>query len=685
MSLPLLSGPKDGENIHIEWTTYLSYLQKATVDNTDGNGFTLFNKAVINEGNCNSDDFHSIVAFIMRETGHDFGDVFRKVLRVEDLGGRTPPVCAARTGNWAALSLMWEYLDQDEREQTVHYVVEGGHTDILLLLEGMCDMTAKNVNGSTPAQIAAVKLTFAMREARAEVATVNAATEATAATAARESCVSTGSNDVTKYQDCLKFFISTGNAKDLIQYVKENPETLGCGELYSSLLSSPEYLPTSQKANWMYWEVRRRSPFPPLPIEMPLASPVGLAGLEWLFPRMGIIPNTGEMLPSECARHHGITITYEGNPAVGDGIRRDFLDNAYRILLNPAQGLFFLTENGRSYHPNPQSASTVGPNHLGYFALMGRLVGFALLHREGMSVSLTKTFVKAVFGLQMTEDDLKEVYPDVFTGRYKYLSENTIDNLEVSFRRDDTESKEDGLKVTEENKWVYLDYLVDEYCRRKGSQQVSAFRNGLSVALGPMIPSIDAESLQQWPRMLNGTTTPVTSIPQMVSGNDAVAEEIAAAVTKRDEDGESLQISLVRCCSIYELMRIVGVSDAPIDLADWKLHTEYRGLKSNDDLATWFWDFAKSLSPVDLSALLAFSTGSGRAPAMGFESLMGYSGNQHKFTLQRVDGVDLDALPTAATCFNELRLPDYPSKAILCEKLVLAIRNSSGFDERAVQ
>ena len=685
MSLLILSGPKDGDvlgNIHIEGPTSHSYLQKATVDNTDDNGFTQINTAVINEGHCNSDDFHSIVALIRRQTGRDFGKVFRKVLRVEDLGGRTPPVCAARTGNWKALGLMWEYLDQDEREQMVHYVVEGGHTDILLLLQGMCDMTAKNVNGSTPAQIAAVKLTFAMREARAEVATVNAATEATAA---GESCVSTGSNDVTKYQDCLKFFFSTGNAKDLIQYVQENPETLGCGGLYSSLLSSPEYLPNNQKANWVYWEVARRSPYPQLPIEMPLASPVGLAGLEWLFPRMGIIPNTGEMLPSECARHHGITITYEGNPAVGDGLRRDFLDSAYRILLDPTQGLFFLTDNGRSHHPNPQSASTVGPNHLGYFALMGRLVGFALLHREGMSVSLTKTFVKAVFGLQMTEDDLKEVYPDVFTGMYKYLSENTIDNLEVSFRRDDTESKEDGLKVTEENKWVYLDYLVDEYCRRKGSQQVSAFRNGLSVALGPMRPSIDAESLQQWPRMLNGTTTPVTSIPQMVSGNDAVAEEIATTVAKRDEDGESLQNSIIRCCSIYELMKIVGVSDAPIDLADWKLHTEYRGLESNDDLATWFWDFAKSLSPVDLSALLAFSTGSGRAPAMGFESLMGYGGNQHKFTLQRVNGVDLDALPTAATCFNELRLPNYPSEAILCEKLALAIHNSSGFDEAAVQ
>lgn len=37
-------------------------------------------------------------------------------------------------------------------------------------------------------------------------------------------------------------------------------------------------------------------------------------------------------------------------------------------------------------------------------------------------------------------------------------------------------------------------------------------------------------------------------------------------------------------------------------------------------------------------------------------------------------------LPTASTCFNLLKLPNYPSKDILKEKLKQAIENNTGFE-----
>ena len=91
--------------------------------------------------------------------------------------------------------------------------------------------------------------------------------------------------------------------------------------------------------------------------------------------------------------------------------------------------------------------------------------------------------------------------------------------------------------------------------------------------------------------------------------------------------------------------------------------------------------------------LLQFCTGSARAPATGFAELMGYGGNQQRFCLQRVRTLrralatsaharsredkrilphraalslarlaqqvegEAGRLPTAATCFNTLRLP----------------------------
>ena len=69
---------------------------------------------------------------------------------------------------------------------------------------------------------------------------------------------------------------------------------------------------------------------------------------------------------------------------------------------------------------------------------------------------------------------------------------------------------------------------------------------------------------------------------------------------------------------------------------------------------------------------------------MGFESLMGYGGKQHKFSLQIVDDADPGRLPTAATCFNTLRLPPYPTREVLRGKLRAALAGASGFDEGAV-
>ena len=82
------------------------------------------------------------------------------------------------------------------------------------------------------------------------------------------------------------------------------------------------------------------------------------------------------------------------------------------------------------------------------------------------------------------------------------------------------------------------------------------------------------------------------------------------------------------------------------------------------------------------AALLQFCTGSARAPAQGFGALMGYSGQQHRFTLERAHG-GVDHLPTASTCFNALKLPDYPSAAVLRAKLRCALTEGSGFDEGA--
>ena len=88
------------------------------------------------------------------------------------------------------------------------------------------------------------------------------------------------------------------------------------------------------------------------------------------------------------------------------------------------------------------------------------------------------------------------------------------------------------------------------------------------------------------------------------------------------------------------------------------------------------------MTPEERGQLLFFCTGSTRAPAAGFVNLMGYSGQQRRFTIER-DDRGIERTPTAATCFNTLKLPPYASAETLAAKLRL-IFWAEGFHEGAV-
>ena len=133
-------------------------------------------------------------------------------------------------------------------------------------------------------------------------------------------------------------------------------------------------------------------------------------------------------------------------------------------------------------------------------------------------------------------------------------------------------------------------------------------------------------------------------------------------------------------------------STVDIDVDDWEASAEYRGgLAAESELVRWFWAAVRSMSAEERARLLQFCTGSTRAPATGFASLMGYGGQQQRFTVELVVGLGQgggvgggDRLPTALTCFNTLKLCAYASREVLEGKLRQALALAEGFDEAAV-
>jgi E3 ubiquitin-protein ligase HUWE1 len=93
-----------------------------------------------------------------------------------------------------------------------------------------------------------------------------------------------------------------------------------------------------------------------------------------------------------------------------------------------------------------------------------------------------------------------------------------------------------------------------------------------------------------------------------------------------------------------------------------------------------FWEVAEGLSQPERARVLQFATGSTRVPPGGFAKLRGSNGLQ-PFTLSMDAAAGaLGRLPTASTCFNQLKFPPYTSAAVLRQKLMLATRlGTEGF------
>jgi hypothetical protein len=100
----------------------------------------------------------------------------------------------------------------------------------------------------------------------------------------------------------------------------------------------------------------------------------------------------------------------------------------------------------------------------------------------------------------------------------------------------------------------------------------------------------------------------------------------------------------------FSLM-ICGIPSFDVD--DWKSNTNVASSGTDTIILDWYWKFLHSLSQEERGLLFRFCTGSSRLPPTGFSGLI------PQFSISIVFYDKKKALPTAATCFNHLKLPRY--------------------------
>ncbi|WLF81459.1 ubiquitin-protein ligase (E3) [Lodderomyces elongisporus] len=123
----------------------------------------------------------------------------------------------------------------------------------------------------------------------------------------------------------------------------------------------------------------------------------------------------------------------------------------------------------------------------------------------------------------------------------------------------------------------------------------------------------------------------------------------------------------------HELQMLISGGEKAIDVDDWRRNAVTNGFEFDDTTLNIFWEVVAEMSSEERRKLLAFVTSSPRPPLLGFDQLNPKFGIQNK-------GAELNVLPSAATCVNLLKLPDYRDKNVLKEKLLYAINSAAGFD-----
>ena len=130
--------------------------------------------------------------------------------------------------------------------------------------------------------------------------------------------------------------------------------------------------------------------------------------------------------------------------------------------------------------------------------------------------------------------------------------------------------------------------------------------------------------------------------------------------------------------SSSELQLLISGADEGIDISDFKEHCTYSGeYNASHPTMKNFWKAVESFTKEEQSQLLRFVTSCSRPPLLGFKYM------QPPFNISyggRTQGAGEDSrLPSASTCINLLKLPDYETYYTLRDKLHYAITSNSGF------
>ncbi|XP_065890414.1 ubiquitin-protein ligase E3B-like [Dysidea avara] len=337
------------------------------------------------------------------------------------------------------------------------------------------------------------------------------------------------------------------------------------------------------------------------------------------------------------------------------GVFKEFLEEVVKKAFNPDLGLFKENGDGRIY---PSPTSFIQEDHLSLFECVGKILGKAIYEGILMDVPFATFLLNMMCGrrygsMYSSLDELSSLDPALDKSLHFIKDyDGDVSDLCLTFSWEEelmgstvTHDLKPGgrsIAVTNENRISYVHLMARFKLYTQLKEQLSAFIRGFRA----LIP-------EEW----------------------------------------------TSCFSGPELQRLISGDNVEIDVDDLKRHVRYYGgYHGQHKVIMWLWDVVKNdLNHEEKAAFLKFVTSCSKPPLLGFAHMKPPFSVRCVQTTEEEDRGDTvgsvlrgifsvskkqstDRLPTASTCFNLLKLPNYNKKGVLREKLRYAILSKAGFE-----
>ena len=334
-----------------------------------------------------------------------------------------------------------------------------------------------------------------------------------------------------------------------------------------------------------------------------------------------------------------LNISYFGEDGIDSGgITKDWFIDMSKQFANPEACLLRpVEEQDGSVALWFDKKSSVQPDHLEYYCMMGRFLGKAILDRHVVSLPLHSVIFKHILGIEPTLEDLKAFDKVKYNSLCWMLENDVTDVFEESFTvlvdqfgtKKEVELIPGGAKVnvTEENKSKYVRAVVK--WELDGGKPLKSLLDGVFEIVPPYLLR-ETFTAKEFDTLLNGRS--------------------------------DIQVEKLKSFTWYD-----GGYEAATRAARRKKGKKATTSSSHPTIKL-FWEAMERFDETTKARLLQFATGSSKLPLDGFHPPFTIVKSEH-------DG----ALPTAHTCFNQLVLPAYASLDDLEEKIKFALDNVSGF------